>query len=223
MTMKRLMLGMIVATLMSAATLRAQEVAGTWQGTLQPPNAPKPLRLVMKITTEADQLKAVLYSIDQGGQPMNAGAVTFQSSTLKVALPAIGGSYEGRMSADGSSIVGTFNGSVAEVMHSFDYASDSLASMTNAAVGHIRGMALLDGDVYVVVGPNENADSGYTNTSPMVVRRALSITPSGATFVTCTLGGETETFEVEPASAWDAFEHPYCYGASLDFRKGGEE
>jgi hypothetical protein len=46
---------------------------------------------------------------------------------------------------------------------------------------------------------------------------------SGATFVTCTLGGETETFEVEPASAWDAFEHPYCYGASLDFRKGGEE
>jgi uncharacterized protein (TIGR03435 family) len=34
--------------------------------------------------------------------------VTFQSSTLKVALPAIGGSYEGKLSGDGKSIVGTF-------------------------------------------------------------------------------------------------------------------
>lgn len=106
--MKRLLLGMIVATVMSAATLRAQEVAGTWQGSLQPPNAPNPLRIVMKITTEADQLKAVFYSIDQGAQPMNAGAVTFQSSTLKVTLPAINGSFEGKMSADGKSIAGTF-------------------------------------------------------------------------------------------------------------------
>lgn len=106
--MKRLMLALVVATLMAAATLRAQEIAGTWQGSLQPPNAPNPFRIVLKISTEADQLKAVLYSIDQGGQPMNAGAVTFQSSTLKVALPAIGGSYEGKLSADGNSIVGTF-------------------------------------------------------------------------------------------------------------------
>ena len=106
--MKRLMLGMTVATVMLAATLRAQEVAGTWQGSLQPPNAPNPLRLVMKITTEADQLKAVLYSIDQGAQPISAGAVTFQNSTLKVTIPAINGTYEGKMSADGKSIVGTF-------------------------------------------------------------------------------------------------------------------
>ena len=105
--MKKFALGMIVATVMSAATVQAQEVAGTWQGSLQPPNAPNPLRIVLKISTEADQLKAVLYSIDQGAQPMNAGAVTFQSSTLKVTIPAISGSYEGKMSADGSSIVGT--------------------------------------------------------------------------------------------------------------------
>lgn len=106
--MKKLMLGMMVATVMFAATLRAQDVAGTWQGSLQPPNAPNPLRIVMKVSTEAGQLKAVLYSIDQGAQPMNAGAVTFQSSTLKVTIPGISGSYEGKMSADGSSLVGTF-------------------------------------------------------------------------------------------------------------------
>jgi len=104
--MKRLALGMIVATVMSA-TLQAQDTTGTWQGSLQPPNAPNPLRIVMKISTEADGLKAVLYSIDQGAQPMNAGAVTLQGSTLKVTIPAINGSYEGKMSADGNSIVGT--------------------------------------------------------------------------------------------------------------------
>jgi uncharacterized protein (TIGR03435 family) len=106
--MKRLLLGMMVATVMLAATVRAQEIAGTWQGTLQPPNAPNPLRIILQISTEGGQLKAVLRSIDQGPQPMNAGAVTFESSTLKVALPAISGSYEGKMSADGNSIVGTF-------------------------------------------------------------------------------------------------------------------
>lgn len=106
--MKRLMLGMCVVTVMCAATLRAQDVAGSWQGSLQPPNAPNPLRIVMKISVEADQLKAVFYSIDQGSPPISAGAVAFQNSTLKVALPAISGSYEGKMSADGNSIVGTF-------------------------------------------------------------------------------------------------------------------
>ena len=39
---------------------------------------------------------------------MNAGTVTFQGSTLKVTIPPINGSYEGKMSADGNTIVGTF-------------------------------------------------------------------------------------------------------------------
>jgi uncharacterized protein (TIGR03435 family) len=63
---------------------------------------------VVQITKEADQLKAVLRSIDQGAQPVNAGAVTFQGSVLKFTIPAIGGSYEGRISNDGNSISGTF-------------------------------------------------------------------------------------------------------------------
>src|SRR5262245_1057012 len=108
MTMKRLVLWTIVATAMSVATMQAQDIAGTWQGALQPPNAPNALRIVMKLTNEAGQLKAVLYSIDQAAQPMNAGAVTFQGSVLKVTIPAISGNYEGKMSADGNSIVGTF-------------------------------------------------------------------------------------------------------------------
>jgi uncharacterized protein (TIGR03435 family) len=98
---------MMVAAV-SAGAVQAQDITGTWQGTLQPPNAPKGLRIVFQITKEAEQLKAVLRSIDQGGQAINAGAITFQGSVLKLTIPAIGGNYEGRMSGDGNSISGTF-------------------------------------------------------------------------------------------------------------------
>jgi len=38
---------------------------------------------------------------------------------------------------------------------------------------------------------------------------------SGKTFVTTAVGGETETFEVSPEHALEAYEHPYAYGATL--------
>ena len=38
---------------------------------------------------------------------------------------------------------------------------------------------------------------------------------TGDTFVTVTLAGENETFEVPRDRAFDAFEHPYAYGATL--------
>ena len=49
-----------------------------------------------------------MYSIDQGGQPINASAVSFQGSNLKITISAIGGGYEGRLSADGNTITGTW-------------------------------------------------------------------------------------------------------------------
>jgi hypothetical protein len=52
-------------------------------------------------------LKAALYSIDQGGQPV-AAAVTLQGSTVKMSVPGIGGRYEGKLNADGNSIAGTW-------------------------------------------------------------------------------------------------------------------
>jgi uncharacterized protein (TIGR03435 family) len=106
--MKKLVLWLIVFAV-SGEVVYAQDIAGTWQGTLQLPNGGPTLRAVLQITKADDQsLKAVFYSIDQGAQPLNAGAVSFQGSVLKVTLPAVGGNYEGRMSGDGNSIAGTF-------------------------------------------------------------------------------------------------------------------
>lgn len=38
---------------------------------------------------------------------------------------------------------------------------------------------------------------------------------SGDTFVTCTLDGQCETFQVEPEEAREAFLHPFAYGCTL--------
>jgi uncharacterized protein (TIGR03435 family) len=108
MTMKKLMLWMMVLAIASARVLHAQEIAGAWQGTLQPPNGGPALRIVMQLSRAADQTwQARMYSIDQGGQPIN-GTLTLQGGVVKIAVPAIGGTYEGRLSADGNSIQGTF-------------------------------------------------------------------------------------------------------------------
>ena len=57
----------------------AQNITGTWQGTLQTPQ--RALRLVMKITRADDEsLKATLYSIDQNGQGFPGSALSLQSA-----------------------------------------------------------------------------------------------------------------------------------------------
>ena len=105
--MKRLIICLIVFAATSGAVLQAQDIAGTWQGTLQPPNGPA-LRIVMQISKDGQNLKAVMNSIDQPAPPFTAAAATFQNSVLKIAVPAIGGNYEGRMNSDGNSISGTW-------------------------------------------------------------------------------------------------------------------
>jgi len=92
---------------LSATAAFAQNIGGTWQGTLQTPE--RALRLVMKVTRADDEsLKAVLYSIDQNGQGLSGSAVSLQGATFKATIPAVSGSYEGKLSADGTTINGTF-------------------------------------------------------------------------------------------------------------------
>jgi uncharacterized protein (TIGR03435 family) len=94
---------------LSIGVLLAQDMVGTWQGTLKNPKG-KELKLVGKISRAANEkLAATFYSIDQGGQPINAGSVTQQGSDIKIDIPAIGGTYEGKLSGDGNALTGTWN------------------------------------------------------------------------------------------------------------------
>jgi uncharacterized protein (TIGR03435 family) len=84
-----------------------QGIAGTWQGTL---HGGRDLRTVVKITKEDDGgYKAVFYSIDQGGDGLPITKTTLDGSTVKMTLPMIGGTYEGKLSPDGKTITGTWS------------------------------------------------------------------------------------------------------------------
>ena len=103
--MKKLMLWTFVFAALSGGALFAQDLTGTWQGTLQ---AGRELRTVIKITKNGAAMKGTLYSIDQGGQGLPISVVTLEGSTVKMNIPGIGGSYEGKLDSDGTSITGNF-------------------------------------------------------------------------------------------------------------------
>jgi uncharacterized protein (TIGR03435 family) len=102
--MKRCMLWIAALVAVQAGALFAQDLTGTWQGTLKP--GQRELRIVMKISRDDDKLKAVMYSIDQGGQPITANSISRNGSTVKFAITQINGSYEGKLSPDGNTITG---------------------------------------------------------------------------------------------------------------------
>jgi uncharacterized protein (TIGR03435 family) len=104
--MKKLTLVAMVIIAMCVGALLAQDhdITGTWQGTL---HAGKDLRTVIKISKEGGALKGMFYSIDQGAQGFPLGSISAQGAAVKFAVPAIGGTYEGKMAnTDGTAITG---------------------------------------------------------------------------------------------------------------------
>ena len=82
--MKNLMMTWIATVAAcSGPALLAQDITGTWQGTLQ---AGRELRTVIKISQADAGFKAVFYSIDQGGQPITASSMTLQGTAVKMAI-----------------------------------------------------------------------------------------------------------------------------------------
>ncbi len=105
--MKKLIVGMIALAGFSGIGLQAQNVTGTWQGSLKA--GQQELRIVFKIsTTDADKLAAVMYSIDQKSPAIPATTFTLNGSTVKMTITPVNGTYEGKLSADGNSIAGTW-------------------------------------------------------------------------------------------------------------------
>jgi len=91
----------------SPAENPTQNIADTWQGTL---HAGRDLRTVVKISkADGGGYKAVFYSIDQGGDGIPVTKITLEGTTVKMSLTAIGGTYEGKLSSDGKSIVGNWS------------------------------------------------------------------------------------------------------------------
>ena len=103
--MKKLTLWMMALAALQGSALQAQNITGNWQGTLQA--GPQKVRIVFKIALENDKLKATLYTVDQPSPPI-ATTITRDGSTVKMTIPSLNGNYEGKLSADGNSIAGTW-------------------------------------------------------------------------------------------------------------------
>jgi uncharacterized protein (TIGR03435 family) len=86
--------------------LRAQDISGNWQGTLQTGQG-NGLRTLLKIS-KADNSgwKAVMYSIDQGAQPIAVTSLTVQGLNFNFTIKALDVSYTGTLNSDRTTITG---------------------------------------------------------------------------------------------------------------------
>lgn len=110
--MKRL-IPLLAIAFVQASVLFAQDITGTWQGTI---HTTTDFREVIKIAKDGNGLKAMLVGIDsqpglsfgtRPGQSFPSPPVTVQGKAIKIQFPGIGGAYQGTLSADGNSIAGS--------------------------------------------------------------------------------------------------------------------
>lgn len=88
-------------------SLCAQDITGDWQGTLKTGAAER--RIVLNIAKQADGgWKADMLVVDSGRDAIPANSVTLQGSNFKLTIDALGDRYEGKVSADGTTIEGTW-------------------------------------------------------------------------------------------------------------------
>lgn len=106
--LNRTTLWVYVLAILFAGTLHAQDITGNWQGTLTISHG-TPLRIVLQLTRDdSGTLKATFYSIDQTTDGYGADPITLQGPNAKFVLRFPQASYEGKLSADGNSITGTW-------------------------------------------------------------------------------------------------------------------
>ena len=83
----------------------ALEFLGKWEGTLQ---VGPGLRLVLTISNGKAGSEATLVSLDQGSAQIPVSTITQKEKKLTLQVNAVGGGYEGEISADGTQLNGTW-------------------------------------------------------------------------------------------------------------------
>jgi len=104
--MKKVIMRALALVALLGASLHAQDVVASWQGTL---HAGKDLRIILNVSKDDGKLKGQMYSIDQGAQPFKVSNILVDGSSFKFAVELIGATYDGKLSGDGKTIVGTWS------------------------------------------------------------------------------------------------------------------
>ncbi len=100
----------VLVALQTAAL--AQSVEGNWLGSLN--TQPGRLRLALKVTKADGALAATLDSLDQGAKNLPVSMIRQSGRTVQFELQAIGGAFDGALTANGAELVGEWkqNGAV---------------------------------------------------------------------------------------------------------------
>ena len=99
---------MAAQTAATAANAQKATPSGDWQGTLSAGG--QDLHLILHIAQAADgAFKATLDSVDQGANGIPISSMSLKDDKMVFAVDAVHGSYEGKISADGSMIEGTWS------------------------------------------------------------------------------------------------------------------
>ena len=88
-----------------AAAQGTQDIAGTWQGTM---NVGQAMRIVVKIARASSGWKGELYSIDSGAEGIVVPSITLQGAEVRVTIASIEGGYAGKLSEDGAAMAGVW-------------------------------------------------------------------------------------------------------------------
>lgn len=110
--------GLIACLLLAADTLPAQDIVGTWQGTLG--TSALSLRLILRIPKAGDgHWTASALSIDQGGfdDPITADSVSLTGRALRIVFGNVHSVYEGVVSRNDASITGTWTQRASEPLN----------------------------------------------------------------------------------------------------------
>jgi uncharacterized protein (TIGR03435 family) len=90
---------------MIGGVMNAQDITGTWQGTLK---ANQSLRLVLQVTKDNGTLKGKFFSIDQDGSGITVSSITIQGGDFNFAISAFDITYAGKLSPDGKTATGNW-------------------------------------------------------------------------------------------------------------------
>src|SRR5580658_4473249 len=107
--MRSLLLSIFALSALPGSALLAQNITGTWQGTLKvnEPNGSLDLRTVMKISrADNENLKGIFYIIDRDPTPINATSITLKGSVVKFTIAQLNLTFEGTLGGDGKTISG---------------------------------------------------------------------------------------------------------------------
>ena len=91
-----------------AGSLCAQDITGSWQGTITAPQG-TPHRIILRVIHgDGGAFKARIYSIDQDFTGDWVDSMTVHDSTVRFAVGMLQLSYDGKLSSDGETITGTW-------------------------------------------------------------------------------------------------------------------